>query len=89
MITALRALPARQREALVLRYYGDLSESEVAAVMGITKGAVRIHTARALSAISAVLEAQADDLVRLDTRHKTSADSNGPEWPDPDGHRYA
>jgi RNA polymerase sigma factor (sigma-70 family) len=88
-VAALRTLPPRQREALVLRYYGDLSESQAAAVMGISQGAVRTHTARALSALSAVLEAQDDDLVPLDTHHRTPADSGTPDWPDPDGHRYA
>lgn len=46
---ALRALPVRQRTALVLRFYEDLPESEIAAVMGCTVGTVRTHTARALA----------------------------------------
>jgi len=37
VVSALRALPDRQREALVLRYYGDLSEAQIASVMGITR----------------------------------------------------
>lgn len=53
---ALRTLPARQREALVLRYYSDLSEAQAAAVMGISNGAVRTHTARAMASLRAVLE---------------------------------
>lgn len=56
VVSALRALPERQREALVLRYYGDLSEAQIASVMGISKGAVKSHTARAMSALRAVLE---------------------------------
>jgi RNA polymerase sigma-70 factor (sigma-E family) len=56
VIAALRALPDRQREAIVLRYYGDLSEAQIAAVMGITRGAVKSHTARALTALRSVLE---------------------------------
>lgn len=56
VITALRALPGRQREALVLRYYGDLSEAEIAAAMGISRGAVKSHTARAMSALRLILE---------------------------------
>ena len=55
LISALRALPARQREALVLRYYGDLSEAQIAATMGISTGAVRSHTARAMSSLRAEL----------------------------------
>lgn len=56
VVTALRTLPPRQREALVLRFYGDLSEAQIAATMGITKGAVKSHTARAMTALRSVLE---------------------------------
>jgi DNA-directed RNA polymerase specialized sigma24 family protein len=53
LIRALRALPARQREALVLCYYADLSEAEIASAMGTSRGAVRGHLARALSSLPA------------------------------------
>jgi RNA polymerase sigma factor (sigma-70 family) len=56
VVAALRALPPRQREALVLRYYGDLSEAQIAGAMGISRGAVKSHTARAIAAMRAVLE---------------------------------
>src|SRR5438552_1664172 len=56
VVTALRALPPRQREALVLRYYLDLSEAQIAGAMGISRGAVKSHTARAIAAMRAVLE---------------------------------
>jgi RNA polymerase sigma-70 factor (sigma-E family) len=56
VIVALRRLPDRQREALVLRYYGDLSEAEIAAAMGISRGAVKSHTARGMSALRTNLE---------------------------------
>ena len=56
VIAALRALPARQREALVLRYYADLSEAQIASTMGISRGAVKSHTARGMSALRTVLE---------------------------------
>jgi len=55
VIAALRELPERQREALVLRYYGDLSEAQIAAAMGISKGAVKSHTARGMSALRTTL----------------------------------
>jgi len=55
VVSALRALPDRQREALVLRYYGDLSEAQIASVMGISRGAVKSHTARAMTALRLVL----------------------------------
>src|SRR5262249_41224087 len=56
VVTALRTLPARQREALVLRFYGDPSDAQIAAAMGIPKGAVKSHTARAMTALRSVLE---------------------------------
>jgi RNA polymerase sigma factor (sigma-70 family) len=56
VIAALRSLPARQREAVMLRYYLDLSEEEVAAAMKISRGAVKSHTARAKAALRSVLE---------------------------------
>ena len=56
VVEALRGLPPRQREALVLRYYADLSEADVAAAMGISKGAVKRHTARGKSALRTTLE---------------------------------
>jgi RNA polymerase sigma-70 factor (sigma-E family) len=56
VISALRGLPERQREAILLRYYAGLPESEVAAAMGISLGAVQSHTARGLSALHAALE---------------------------------
>jgi RNA polymerase sigma-70 factor (sigma-E family) len=49
VLAALRRLPTRQREALILRYYGDLSEAQVAEAMGISPGAVKSHTARGLA----------------------------------------
>jgi RNA polymerase sigma factor (sigma-70 family) len=59
VVAALRTLPSRQREALVLRYYGDLSEAQIATTMGISRGAVKSHTARAMSALRVVLEREA------------------------------
>jgi RNA polymerase sigma-70 factor (sigma-E family) len=57
VVDALRTLPARQREALVLRYYADLSEAQIAEMMGISRGAVKSHTARAIQALRALLDA--------------------------------
>lgn len=56
VVSALRELPDRQREALVLRYYADLSEAEIADAMGISRGAVKSHTARGMAALRAALE---------------------------------
>jgi RNA polymerase sigma-70 factor (sigma-E family) len=58
VVKALSGLPNRQREALVLRYYGDLSEAEIAQSMGISRGAVKSHTARGMAALRSVLEQQ-------------------------------
>jgi len=56
VVAALRGLPDRQREAIVLRYYADLSEAEIATAMGISRGAVKSHTARGMTALRAALE---------------------------------
>jgi DNA-directed RNA polymerase specialized sigma24 family protein len=50
-----RALPPRQREALVLRYFADLPERETAEAMGISRGTVKSTTARGLAALSRML----------------------------------
>lgn len=55
VISALRGLPPRQREALVLRFYLDLPAAQVASAMGISQAAVTRHTARAMAAMSSVL----------------------------------
>jgi RNA polymerase sigma-70 factor (sigma-E family) len=56
VLVALRALPPRQREALVLRYWADLPEAEVAAAMRVSKGSVKTHTSRGLNALRTSLE---------------------------------
>ena len=56
VIAALRKLPERQREAIALRYYADLSEAEIATTMKISRGAVKSHTARGMAALKAALE---------------------------------
>lgn len=53
---AVRALPRRQREAVVLRYYLDLSEPEIAEVMGVSRGTVKSTVSRALRTLAARLE---------------------------------
>lgn len=56
VVAALRGLPGRQRECLVLRYYGDLSEAQIAEAMGISAGAVKSHASRGMAALRAALE---------------------------------
>jgi RNA polymerase sigma-70 factor (sigma-E family) len=55
VLAAVRRLPARQREALVLRYYADLSEAQTAEAMGVSEGAVKSHTFRALATLRTML----------------------------------
>jgi len=59
VIAALRTLPPRQREALVLKYYADLSEAQIASTMGISRGAVKSHTARGTASLRSILEVEA------------------------------
>jgi RNA polymerase sigma-70 factor (sigma-E family) len=58
LIGALQRLPARQREALVLRHWLDLREAEIAEAMGISPGSVKTHIARGMAALSEAMEAQ-------------------------------
>ncbi len=51
LVTALRRLPRRQREVVVLRYVADLSEADVAAALGCSVGSVKTHASRGLSAM--------------------------------------
>lgn len=59
VVAKLRKLPARQREAIVLRYYGDLSEAQIAAAMGCSNGSVKSHIHRGMAALATSLEALA------------------------------
>ena len=56
VLRAVRRLPDRQREALVLRFYLDLPDPEIARVMGIRPGTVRSAAHRALKALGHLLE---------------------------------
>jgi RNA polymerase sigma-70 factor (sigma-E family) len=56
VMAALRALPARQREAVVLRYYLDLSEAQTAEAMHVTRGTVKSATSRGLAALARMLK---------------------------------
>ncbi|HEY1644603.1 MAG TPA: SigE family RNA polymerase sigma factor [Streptosporangiaceae bacterium] len=56
LLAALRRLPRRQREVVVLRYYADLEVAEVARTLGISPSAVRSTATRGLAALADVLK---------------------------------
>ncbi len=56
--TAVMALPARQREAFLLRYWEELDVAETAAVMGCSEGSVKTHCSRAIQALSKTVGTQ-------------------------------
>lgn len=52
VLAAIARLPQRQREVLALKYYLDLSEQEVAAILGVSRGTVAATGARALATLA-------------------------------------
>lgn len=58
---ALEKLPARQREAFVLRYWEDMDVAETAEMMGCSEGSVKTHCSRAVHTLATLLEKQGLD----------------------------
>jgi RNA polymerase sigma-70 factor (sigma-E family) len=56
VLVAIRRLPPRQREAVVLRYYLDMTEDQAAQSMGVSRGTVKSATSRGLAALARMLE---------------------------------
>jgi RNA polymerase sigma-70 factor (sigma-E family) len=56
LYAALRQLPRRQREAVVLRYLGDQSEQQTASLLGCSVGSVKTHASRGLGKLREVME---------------------------------
>jgi RNA polymerase sigma-70 factor (sigma-E family) len=61
LVRALRNLSRRQRQVVVLRYLGDLSETDTAAELGISVGAVKSHASRGLAALRASLNTRDEE----------------------------
>lgn len=55
---ALKKLPARQREAFVMRYWEEMDVAETAAAMGCSEGSVKTHCSRAVQALTQTLASQ-------------------------------
>ncbi|WP_078874294.1 SigE family RNA polymerase sigma factor [Streptomyces sp. NRRL F-5702] len=58
LIKAMKGLQRRQREVLVLRYFADMTEAQVAEVLGISLGSVKAYGSRGIAALRVVMEAQ-------------------------------
>ena len=56
VLAALRRLPSRQREAVVLRYYLDMTEDQAARAMRVSRGTVKSATSRGLAALGRLLK---------------------------------
>lgn len=56
VLRALRTLPARQRAVMVLRYYDDLTEAEIAHTLGCSPGTVKSQASRALRSLRRELD---------------------------------
>jgi len=57
VLAAVRQLPRRQQEVLVLRYWSNLSEAEIAEALGISRGAVKSNASRGKDKLEAILGA--------------------------------
>ena len=56
LVRALRGLQRRQREVLVLRYYSDMTEAQVAAALGLSIGSVKAYGSRGIDALRVRME---------------------------------
>jgi RNA polymerase sigma-70 factor (sigma-E family) len=66
MLAEIAKLPRRQRAVLVLRYYEDRSDAEIAELLGCAPATVRAHASRALAALRIELRSDPPELVSLE-----------------------
>jgi RNA polymerase sigma-70 factor (sigma-E family) len=59
LIKAMKGLQRRQREVLVLRYFADMTEAQVAETLGISLGSVKAYGSRGIAALRIAMEAPA------------------------------
>lgn len=76
MIAALRALPEKQASVLVLRYYLDLSEAEIAQTLDIARGSVKSHAHRGLKRLGSVLGDSLSNAPETETFSDVAAPEN-------------
>jgi RNA polymerase sigma-70 factor (sigma-E family) len=76
LVDALRRLPAKQRAAVVLRFYDDLSEADTARALGCSVGSVKRHTSRGLDRLRRLVDG--DESVRFRTVGNPEVN---PLWP--------
>lgn len=65
---AVKQLPAKQRTVIVLRYYEDLSEAQIAATMGCSAGTVKSQASRAMAKLRDLMSGDADEMVGGEAR---------------------
>jgi RNA polymerase sigma-70 factor (sigma-E family) len=65
VLDAIRSLPARQREAVILRYYADLSEADVARALGCSLGTVKSQLFKARSSLACLLSGQDEEITEV------------------------
>ena len=79
---AVAALPHDQRQAILLRFRGDLRNREIAEILGRSEGAVKLLTFRALTALRRRLGAPGRPNDRLRRRPTPGQPTQGQPWPD-------
>ncbi len=72
---ALQKLPARQREAFIMRYWEDMDVAETASAMGCSEGSVKTHCSRAVHSLALMLEKH--DLTKRVLEKKEGRDESG------------